>query len=347
MLSVVFSGLALAGANFVARNIVVYINRINYLLANPDVSEAKSPLDIYTELFTNSSNVFWYGLAVGLLLIAIMFSISVHKTNSKLNILGDAQGLTVAEHFERESGIAMIKEYCTTREMKRKAAVLLYMYDHLNPDNWIWTSYESHTEPVGLKMQPDAFKAYLGDYFMHDAWTALYVGYRPLLIILIIGMSFIGALIALLISASTEFKLPTRILGAISCILLLLFGLYTISIVVFMDRNPVAYKQTDTKVIYEKGKTDTINITLSDNDSNQSDTYKIDTANLPIRLATTKRHANLEIGNKNIDLDKVIVKGNVNDAEVTKVEVKESKIAYKTYLGNWEYETNIATVYSK
>lgn len=29
------------------------------------------------------------------------------------------------------------------------------------------------------------------------------------------------------------------------------------------------------------------------------------------------------------------------------VEVKESKIAYKTYLGNWEYETNIATVYSK
>lgn len=161
LLSVVFSGLALAGANFVARNIVVYINRINYLRANPDVSEAKSPLDIYTELFTNSSNVFWYGLAVGLLLIAIMFSISVHKTNSKLNILGDAQGLTVAEHFERESGIAMIKEYCTTREMKRKAAVLLYMYDHLNPDNWIWTSYESHTEPVGLKMQPDAFKAYL------------------------------------------------------------------------------------------------------------------------------------------------------------------------------------------
>lgn len=161
LLSVVFSGLALAGANFVACNIVIYINRINYLLANPDVSEAKSPLDIYTELFTNSSNVFWYGLAVGLLLIAIMFSISVHKTNSKLNILGDAQGLTIAEHFERESGIAMIKEYCTTREMKRKAAVLLYMYDHLNPDNWIWTSYESHTEPVGLKMKPDAFKAYL------------------------------------------------------------------------------------------------------------------------------------------------------------------------------------------
>ena len=182
---------------------------------------------------------------------------------------------------------------------------------------------------------------------MHDAWTALYVGYRPLLIILIIGMSFVGALIALLISASTEFKLPTRILGAISCILLLLFGLYTISIVVFMDRNPVAYKQTDTKVIYEKGKTDTINITLSDNDFNQTDTYKIDTPNLPIRLATTKRHANLEVGDKYIDLDKVIVKGNVNDAEVTKVEVKESKIAYKTYLGNWEYETNIVTVYSK
>lgn len=105
--------------------------------------------------------------------------------------------------------------------------------------------------------------------------------------------------------------------------------------------------ETETKVIYEKGKTDTINITLSDKDSDQSDTYKIDTANLPIRLATTKRHVNLEVGNELIDLDKVIVKGNVNDATVTKVEVKESKIAYQTYLGDWEYETNIATVYSK
>jgi hypothetical protein len=161
LLSVVFSGLALAATNSMARNIVVYITRINYLLANPDVSEAKLPFDIYTELFNNASNVLVYGLAVGLLLIVVIFSISVHKTNSKLNILGDAQGLTIAEHFERESGIAMIKEYCTTREMKRKAAVLLYMYDHLNPDNWIWTSYESPTEPVGLKMKPEAFKAYL------------------------------------------------------------------------------------------------------------------------------------------------------------------------------------------
>lgn len=58
-------------------------------------------------------------------------------------------------------------------------------------------------------------------------------------------------------------------------------------------------------------------------------------------------YSSYEVGDKYIDLDKVIVKGNVNDAEVTKVEVKESKIAYKTYLGNWEYETNIATVYSK
>lgn len=96
---------------------------------------------------------------------------------------------------------------------------------------------------------------------MHDAWTALYVGYRPLLIILIIGMSFVGALIAFAVSVSTEFKIPTRILGGCGFILFLLFGLYTISIVVFMDRNPVAYKKTETKVIYEKGKTDTINIT--------------------------------------------------------------------------------------
>lgn len=124
---------------------------------------------------------------------------------------------------------------------------------------------------------------------MHDAWTAMYVGYRPLLVILIIGMSFVGALIAALVGASIEFKAPTRILGGICSFFLLLIGLYTISIVVFMDSNPVAYKQTDTKVIYEKGKTDTINITLSDNDSNQTDTYKIDTANLPIRLATTSR----------------------------------------------------------
>jgi hypothetical protein len=182
---------------------------------------------------------------------------------------------------------------------------------------------------------------------MHDAWTAMYVGYRPLLVILIISMSFVGALIAFAVSVSIEFKSPTRILGGICSFFLLLFGVYTIAIVSCMDMNPVAYKKTETKVIYEKGKTDTINITLSDKDSNQSDTYKIDTANLPIRLATTKRHANLEVGNKNIDLDKVIVKGNVNNAEVTKVEVKESKIAYKTYLGNWEYETNIATVYSK
>jgi hypothetical protein len=184
LLSVVFSGLAIDATNRMARNIVVYINRINYLRANPDVSEAKLPFDIYTELFNNASNVLVYGLAVGLLLIVVMLSISVHKTNSELHILGDAQGLTIAEHFERESGIAMIKEYCTTREMKRKAAVLLYMYDHLNPDNWIWTSYESHTEPVGLKMQPDAFKAYLnvvynfylGDEDYHSSRTSEPVG---------------------------------------------------------------------------------------------------------------------------------------------------------------------------
>lgn len=113
------------------------------------------------------------------------------------------------------------------------------------------------------------------------------------------------------------------------------------------DRTQILTKYKDMFTDEEIEQFTTDEDRLSDNDSNQSDTYKIDTANLPIRLATTKRHANLEIGNKNIDLDKVIVKGNVNNAEVTKVEVKESKIAYKTYLGNWEYETNIATVYSK
>ena len=182
---------------------------------------------------------------------------------------------------------------------------------------------------------------------MNDVFVDLNVGFRPVLIILLTGLAFIGTLITVGISISTEFKIPTRILAGLGSFLLLVYGIGNIVIFTNIESQPVAYKKTSTKVIYEKGKTDTINITLSDKDSDQSDTYKIDTANLPIRLATTKRHANLEVGNELIDLDKVIVKGNVNDAEVTKVEVKESKIAYQTYLGDWEYETNIATVYSK
>lgn len=181
---------------------------------------------------------------------------------------------------------------------------------------------------------------------MTDMLTTIWEAYRPIVVILIIGMSCIGALLSLF-GCSSEYKIPTRILGVCGFVLFFLFGVYNLTILTDIESHPVAYKKTETKVIYEKGKTDTINITLSDKDSNQTDTYKIDTANLPIRLATTKRHANLEVGDKYIDLDKVIVKGNVNNAEVTKVEVKESKIAYKTYLGNWEYETNIATVYSK
>lgn len=59
---------------------------------------------------------------------------------------------------------------------------------------------------------------------MHAAWTALSVGYRPLLIILLTGLAFIFTLLTLGISLSTEFKIPTRILAGLGSFLLLSYG---------------------------------------------------------------------------------------------------------------------------
>lgn len=182
---------------------------------------------------------------------------------------------------------------------------------------------------------------------MNNYWDQMALILRPLMVIIIIGGLIAFTFIALAYSLLSDVKKPIRFLSCIGFFICAALTEYNLAIFTNIKGQPIAYQKTETKDLYNAGKTDTIDIKLYDKDSEESTNYHIDTPNLPIRLSTTKQQALIKSEKDIIYLDKVIVKGNINNAKVDKVEVKTKTTAYHTYLGDWEYETNIATVYSK
>lgn len=65
--------------------------------------------------------------------------------HDKLKTLTEAQELTPEEHAERQLGLNAIRKYVQDRNCqptREQAAVLLFMYDHIYPDDWIWSDYD-------------------------------------------------------------------------------------------------------------------------------------------------------------------------------------------------------------
>ena len=64
----------------------------------------------------------------------------------KLNVITNAQELTPEEHAERQLGLNAIRQYVQDRNYqptRKQAAILLFMYDHVHPEDWIWSEYDS------------------------------------------------------------------------------------------------------------------------------------------------------------------------------------------------------------
>ena len=79
-----------------------------------------------------------------ILLPCIYFFILIHHLNKSVkNIsqLTPAQALTKAENDERTYGINLAKRY-RSASTNRDVVLLLWMYDHVHPNDWIWLNYQ-------------------------------------------------------------------------------------------------------------------------------------------------------------------------------------------------------------
>lgn len=80
-----------------------------------------------------------------LLSFAVVFLAITLAHYIKLNIITNAQELTPEEHAERQLGLNAIRKYVQDRNYqptREQAAVLLFMYDHVHPEDWIWSEYD-------------------------------------------------------------------------------------------------------------------------------------------------------------------------------------------------------------
>lgn len=79
-----------------------------------------------------------------ILLPCIYFFILMHHLNKSVkNIsqLTPAQALTKAENDERTYGINLAKRY-RSASTNQDVVLLLWMYDHVHPNDWIWLNYQ-------------------------------------------------------------------------------------------------------------------------------------------------------------------------------------------------------------
>lgn len=77
--------------------------------------------------------------------IALSIIVAAAFYNDRLNSITNAQELTPEEHTERQLGLNAIRQYAQDRNYqptREQAAVLLFMYDHVHPEDWIWSEYD-------------------------------------------------------------------------------------------------------------------------------------------------------------------------------------------------------------
>jgi hypothetical protein len=99
-----------------------------------DVNSASDAFGTYTAHFD-----FLDPLWLSLLTLLLLFMVDAYICNRKLDFLTKAQELTPEEHEERQLNLNTIQMY---EPIRKKAAVLLFMYDHVHPEDWIWTVYD-------------------------------------------------------------------------------------------------------------------------------------------------------------------------------------------------------------
>lgn len=79
-----------------------------------------------------------------ILLPCIYFFILMHHLNKSVKTISQltpAQALTKAENDERTYGINLAKRY-RSASTNQDVVLLLWMYDHVHPNDWIWLNYQ-------------------------------------------------------------------------------------------------------------------------------------------------------------------------------------------------------------
>lgn len=79
-----------------------------------------------------------------ILIPCIYFFILMHHLNKSVKAISQltpAQALTKAENDERTYGINLAKRY-RSASTNQDVVLLLWMYDHVHPNDWIWLNYQ-------------------------------------------------------------------------------------------------------------------------------------------------------------------------------------------------------------
>lgn len=104
-----------------------------------DLTSADNTADTFSA-YTPNINISFVQLV-----FTVIFLVGVITSFTRLNFLTEAQELTPEEHAERQLGLNAIQKYIQDRhyqQIREQAAVLLFMYDHIYPDDWIWSDYD-------------------------------------------------------------------------------------------------------------------------------------------------------------------------------------------------------------
>lgn len=113
----------------------VFIYRAKHL--NQLVYTDEQLIKLIKHIFVTQSDIL-------ILLPCLYFFILIHHLNKSvkdISQLTPAQALTKAENDERTYGINLAKRYRDT-STNQDIVLLLWMYDHVHPNDWIWLNYQ-------------------------------------------------------------------------------------------------------------------------------------------------------------------------------------------------------------
>lgn len=145
------------------------------------LSKADSAADAF-KTYIPHNNLLFFGVTGVLVLTIVTFAAFYHD---KLKTITEAQELTPEEHAERQLGLNAIRKYVQDRnyqQIREQAAVLLFMYDHVYPDDWIWQDYHpEHSMRTYHKDEPDeitvAFASSTNfDHYLKAVWETYVEG---------------------------------------------------------------------------------------------------------------------------------------------------------------------------
>lgn len=102
------------------------------------------PLYSEQQIINAIKHVFVTQSDILILLPCIYFFILMHHLNKSVKTISQltpAQALTKAENDERTYGINLAKRY-RGASINQDVVLLLWMYDHVHPNDWIWLNYQ-------------------------------------------------------------------------------------------------------------------------------------------------------------------------------------------------------------